>query len=350
MQYWSSPFPLPAEVQAALTQLGLSHAPSAEQLEDESFTRLWLYDRPDRILSTVFAGSSAPSIRSSAADACHPDALCAGFRLLNELASTHLVLSAWRLLQAEGGILKQWLAGEQPLLLQATPPPVIAEAWAPTLALLECDSFVLESYLDLELRAELGGTAADSHYGRWLRQHGPNADALWLAMVQPMLRSDGLEQQQEELEEQRRQRQESQEEAELTLLQLHQVQEELEQIFLADREKQQQLEQLRGELDQQRQQSGEQERVASDRGAELERLQVQIQGVTTELEEQRRQRQESQEEAELTLLQLHQVQEELEHYFLLSRQQSGLLARHRQMHQRGVQLLRQKISPHPQPA
>jgi hypothetical protein len=35
----------------------------------------------------------------------------------------------------------------------------------------------------------------------------------------------------------------------------------------------------------------------------------------------------AQEEAELTLVQLHQVQEELEHYFLLSRDQQSMIER-----------------------
>ena len=70
------------------------------------------------------------------------------------------------------------------------------------------------------------------------------------------------------------------EEAELTLLQLHQVQEELQQNAASLAEK---------------------ESAAKD----------------------------SSEEAELTLLQLHQVQEELEHYFLQSRGKDDLLSKHR---------------------
>ena len=50
------------------------------------------------------------------------------------------------------------------------------------------------------------------------------------------------------------------------------------------------------------------------------------------------QTQEAREEAELTLLQLHQVQEELEYYFLLSREQSTLLDTHAN-HQKRVQKL-----------
>lgn len=48
---------------------------------------------------------------------------------------------------------------------------------------------------------------------------------------------------------------------------------------------------------------------------------------------------EAREEAELTLLQLHQVQEELEHYFLLSREQSSLLDAHAEQQKRVQKLL-----------
>ena len=49
---------------------------------------------------------------------------------------------------------------------------------------------------------------------------------------------------------------------------------------------------------------------------------------------------EAREEAELTLLQLHQVQEELEHYFLLSREQSSLLDAHAEQQKRVQKLLK----------
>ena len=88
---------------------------------------------------------------------------------------------------------------------------------------------------------------------------------------------------------------ETKEEAELTLLQLHQVQEELESVFLSDQAK----------------------------AAELEQLQQQLCDATAlreQLEARTNAEKEAKQEAELTLLQLHQVQEELEHYFLLSQE------------------------------
>ncbi len=49
-------------------------------------------------------------------------------------------------------------------------------------------------------------------------------------------------------------------------------------------------------------------------------------------------------EAKLTLLQLHQVQEELEHYFLLSRRQQNLLDCHEQLELRSERLLASLIN------
>lgn len=89
----------------------------------------------------------------------------------------------------------------------------------------------------------------------------------------------------------------AQEEAELTLLQLHQVQEELEKLFLQN-------------------QAQAQAQARDSESNELNDLRKQLQARDRELKD-------AQEEAELTLLQLHQVQEELEYYFLESRKQAS---------------------------
>ena len=66
-------------------------------------------------------------------------------------------------------------------------------------------------------------------------------------------------------------------------------------------------------------------------------------GTQNELQEQLKAAQaetkDAREEAELTLLQLHQVQEELEHYFLLSREQNALLDGHAHQQKRVQKLL-----------
>ena len=68
-----------------------------------------------------------------------------------------------------------------------------------------------------------------------------------------------------------------------------------------------------------------------------------LQNVLDEREEQLKTAQQdakdAREEAELTLLQLHQVQEELEHYFLLSREQDSLLQTHAIQQKRVQKLL-----------
>ena len=100
---------------------------------------------------------------------------------------------------------------------------------------------------------------------------------------------------QEQLKAAQAETKDAREEAELTLLQLHQVQEELEQIFLADQSKQEQIKSFDDKL----------------KAAQAETK-------------------DAREEAELTLLQLHQVQEELEHYFLDSRSKDELLQQYNQ--------------------
>ena len=109
--------------------------------------------------------------------------------------------------------------------------------------------------------------------------------------------------------------QQTRDEAELTLLQLHQVQEELEQLFLTDRQKQQLLDIRSDEL--------------QSLQANIQALQQDLQPKVNVLEQQLHNRdrdlQEARDDAELTLLQLHQVQEELERYFLQSRAGSQLV-------------------------
>jgi hypothetical protein len=115
---------------------------------------------------------------------------------------------------------------------------------------------------------------------------------------------------------------------ELTLQQLCQVQEELEQYFLADRDKQRLLEAGVRDLDELRQTKAAQEsahELAKDTQArvhelELKALREQFEPQMVELGQRLASRdtelREAREEAAITQLQLRQVQEELEHYFL----------------------------------
>ena len=103
---------------------------------------------------------------------------------------------------------------------------------------------------------------------------------------------------------------EAQEEVELTLLQLHQVQEELEELFLQNQSLNNKLSELK-----------EVRKQLKARDAELSELKE----VRKQLKARDAEFKEAQEEAELVLLQLHQVQEELEHYFLESQKLNSSL-------------------------
>ena len=105
---------------------------------------------------------------------------------------------------------------------------------------------------------------------------------------------------------------EASEEAELTLLQLHRVQEELEQVFLTEQRKEADLESAEQQIESLQNQ--------------LKSSQQKLKETTANLIQKSEQAKDSSEEAELTLLQLHKVQEELEHYFLRSRDGDELAA------------------------
>ena len=117
----------------------------------------------------------------------------------------------------------------------------------------------------------------------------------------------------------------SSEEAEITLLQLHQVQEELETVFLADQEKANQMKASDLQLVEIKQKleakGGELQKVMVDRN-EAKKLAQKLKEQLDESELFGKQRCDA---AELTLIQLHQAQEELEYYFLLSSSKEKML-------------------------
>ena len=128
------------------------------------------------------------------------------------------------------------------------------------------------------------------------------------------------------------------------------MQEELEHYFLQSTEQAKQLEMLKQEHEQAQQARDEALRQAevlqselSQRTAERDAAAHQLEMLKQEHEQALAQAQqdttEAREEAELTLLQLHQVQEELEHYFLLSRGQAQQLERYEALLRRSEGLL-----------
>jgi len=117
---------------------------------------------------------------------------------------------------------------------------------------------------------------------------------------------NNLEQQ---LQTREKQLQDSRVDAELTLVQLHQVQEEVEHLFLTDRQKQQLLETSNHEL----------QRLQGNVHALQQELKTKVTNLRLQLKRSHRDLREARDDGELTLLQLHQVQEELERYFLQTR-------------------------------
>ena len=109
--------------------------------------------------------------------------------------------------------------------------------------------------------------------------------------------------------------QNAREDAELSLTQLHQVQEELQKLFLADRHNQQLLGTRTHEL----------HCLQENNQALQQELKSKVADLAQQLQNSDRDLQNAREDAELTLMQLHQVQEELERYFLQSRAGSQLL-------------------------
>ena len=90
----------------------------------------------------------------------------------------------------------------------------------------------------------------------------------------------------------------------------------------------------------------EQENEKSEAQKRIQELMQQISAKSTELETERKKRSaaeqavnELKEEAELTLLQLHQVQHELEHYFSQSREKDKLIQRFKDQQQRAKILI-----------
>ncbi len=207
---------------------------------------------------------------------------------------------------------------------------------------------VLHRYADLEGQAELLGrqpqfalpvvNLSNSDWQALLLQAWeaevrlPELLSTQKALQEEVLQREPL---QAELHTAREQLTEAREEAELTLLQLHQVQEELEHYFLRCRTSDQQAA-TQVEALQQAEASGQ------EQGARLLALEAEVIQLRSERDEAahgREQLTEAREEAELTLLQLHQVQEELEHYFLRSRSSDQLVAAQAEQNGRAFSLL-----------
>ena len=92
------------------------------------------------------------------------------------------------------------------------------------------------------------------------------------------------------------------------------------------------LQKMVGERDARAEEKGEAQQAVED-------LKKQLQQASESLMQMELQVKDSSVEADLTMLQLHQVQEELEHYFLLSRKQSAMLNSSSQLYKKAETLL-----------
>jgi hypothetical protein len=152
--------------------------------------------------------------------------------------------------------------------------------------------------------------------------------------------------------------QEARGEGELTITQLHHVQEELEVFFLSDQDKQKQLEEQakaiqtltetqdtlkkthRKELEKLRKGQETKHSVHQQELADLsQQFDAKLVDLQSQLNDRETELRDAREEAELTVAQLHQVQEELENYFLMSRAGEQLIQAQDEQLQRAQRLL-----------
>ena len=325
MSHWFSPFPLPEIVVVQLEHAGLE--PVTELSVEQEEPVLLLYNTPDRLLATTDLEGSA---------------LLDGYRTLLAAPATSPRLTVWRLAALDAGQLGKILSGDPPPEFSADLPPPEPEPLAALVTAAVCRSVpgLLDAYLDLELQVLLGGGEPDSAYLRRLQSRissegllqawrSPGALAHQVADLREQLaQSNGLLEDNQKalakanqkLEQQDTSLKEAREEAELTLLQLHQVQEELESYFVR-LSTSEQLAASQAEALQQAEATG-QEQAARLEALEAEVLQISrerddaVLGRDQLIEALENQLSEAREEAELTLLNLHQVQEVLESYFV----------------------------------
>ena len=210
MQSWCSPFPQADATGEFLASVGLQRCSGPSHALPDS--ALLLYQPLDQLL-----GMATP---------VDLDDLQNWYVTLAQTKHHSQALASWRLADMDRQGLVAWLSGER-LCPQGSMEPEPPTPLTATLALrlLECKPSLLEAYLDLELKAQLAGSTADSNYVQRLQQ-AATPEALLKAWHQP---SKDLAMAEQKC-------QEALEESELILLQLHQVQEELEHYFLLSRD------------------------------------------------------------------------------------------------------------------
>jgi hypothetical protein len=328
MRYWVTPFPLSPDVWSTLTEAGLQPWPEGVSALPE-VDALLLYDSPDQLIA--MAGRDIEGLT--------PFNLLQGFRhLLGWSEQTGLPLIKICQLQGLSPEVAAALfaGGDSASIPPVAPVSIPALQALVTLRLIEAEPDLLDCYYDLELRAVLLGRDPDLRYIDRLRQAGQEHDFL----LQDFIKSLWAQATSSELEQRLASSQtdllDARESAQLSLLQLHtQVQEEREHYLLVDGEKQRKLEAVVRELEELHQTQAAQD---ISQKQELQVLREELESQLAELENlvasRETELQEAREVGELSLLQLHQVQEELQHYFMADGENQGkLLARDRELDQ-----------------
>jgi hypothetical protein len=324
MRFWFSPLPLPGAVISELAAAGLEPWPN-DQGNPHGNTCLLVYDSPERHID---AAAWAEAVLSSAA-------LAEGYSKLlgHREDSGQPLMAGWRLQQVGGLGLQQWLAGNSPRVEVGEAEPINPLIASVILSLLDTQPQLLEIYNELELQAELLGSDADLNYRQRLQQAIAQADPL-LKLLAALQTHEGK-------------LQDALDENVVTKLRLQQVQEELRDLVLANRQTQQLLDARNKELEcleatihalkqelqpkvhNLEQQLKNRDRELKDAREDSELTLLQLHQVQEELEQQLQNRDrdlsEARDDAGLTLLQLHQVQEELERYYLQARACSPLV-------------------------
>lgn len=379
MFHWYSPFPLEPSLQESLGAAGLRPvlADAAVSID------LLLYETPDAALNLW---------RQQAQPAPEPEALVEAYRQLLQLRDGARLISTWRLRQLRADELLGWLQGQADCpTLDAPPPAIDALSAVVTRRLLEWQAEALEAYLDLELQAELAGNSPDSDYILRLDSsaNGDTLLACWWQAAEHEARSNqlagevarlhddkeillqakdaerqGANELKQQLDSKAQILVEAQEENQHTMLALQEAQEELECNFLKSREQEEQLQALEAQLTELK---GELAVVSKARDAALETRDDLRQQLATALDVQQsatasnadlinqlqernqslmtadKDLKEVQKQAELTIVRLHQAQEELEHYFLRANAGDELCQAQACEHSRAIVLLGRMI-------
>ncbi|MEB3351813.1 MAG: hypothetical protein VKM01_05750, partial [Cyanobacteriota bacterium] len=190
--YWSSPFLLDAQVQERLAQAGLQHCTAP--LDQCPEGTLLVYVQPHALL----AGEPSPGGGVAGS-------LLQAYRQLLACAPGQRLMADWRVLGVDPQGLAGWLQGQHPCPPAGGTPPIPGDPLLTLLlrALVESTPELLDTYLDLELQAELAQTPVDSGYGQRLlapQPVGPLLEAWWAEQRQRQLGVQHLAQAGEESE------------------------------------------------------------------------------------------------------------------------------------------------------